>query len=71
MPSMEFTAGILLCGAIRDYLKRKQFVWPNVQWVEGSGWFERTWVVKADAAHLSQLRRELHAWFASLEEPAQ
>jgi len=58
----EFEAGVLLCGQIRDFLEECRFKGMDIQWREGKGWFERTWVIKGNDEHVRQVVRALHKW---------
>lgn len=59
----EFTAGRLLCGTIRDYLKREQFAGRKIQFYEGTGWIERTFLVKGDAKDIVRIEKQIKNWF--------
>lgn len=56
--------GILLCGYVRDAIKRAQFCGLDVQYIESSGWIERRFVLKGKDA--GQVARTLDERINSL-----
>lgn len=55
--SFTFTAGIIHCGTIRDYLEAQRLDGLDFEWQEGRGWFRREWVVRGSPPVI----RRLHA----------
>lgn len=60
--SFNFTAGILLCGKIRDYLEARRFEGMDIEWREGLGWIEREWIVRGETSDIVRVHREIMAW---------
>ena len=58
----EFTAGRLLCGPIRDFLKRCQFNDLSIKFYESSGLLERTFVVKGNDKDVANVKHSLDTW---------
>lgn len=58
----EFTAGILLCCQVRDYLEGLQFKGKHIEWREGRGWFERSFIIKGTPEHVAEVRTLITLW---------
>ena len=59
--TVRFTAGILRCWQVRDYLEARRFEGLNIEWREGRGWIEREWIVRGDTEDVLRVWRAL-AW---------
>lgn len=46
------TAGRLICGFVRDALKQAKFKGFDIEWLESSGWIERTFTIKGNPQHV-------------------
>lgn len=57
--------GLLYFGAVRDFLKRCKFNGLNIEWYEGSGWLERTFIVKGNERDLLNIKHSLEKWAGS------
>ncbi len=57
--------GILLCGAFREALRTAKFKYGGLDFMEGDGWFQRTFTVKGDADIVGQLERHFKERFES------
>jgi hypothetical protein len=62
MGTLEFTVGRLFCGQIREFLKIMKFKGANIEWMESSGWIDRTFVVKGNSGDLQTIARTLDEW---------
>ncbi len=60
--------GILLCGAFREALKTAKFKYGGFDFMEGDGWFQRTFTVKGDVDIVDQLEKHFRERFESDEE---
>lgn len=58
----SFEVGRLLCGKVRNYLKQCKFKGMNIEFLEGSGWIERTFIIKGNTEDLKQIHSELDDW---------
>ena len=58
----SFTAGILLCGEIRDFLKECNFKGMNISFIESSGWIERTFHIKGESSDIKKVMGLLNKW---------
>jgi hypothetical protein len=58
----EFTAGCLVCGPIRDFIKRCQFNGLKIEFYEGSGFWEKTFIIKGDDKDVANVRHSLYEW---------
>lgn len=56
---ISFVAGRMLCGEIRDYLKRIEFHGVPIRWYEGKGWFERTFEIVGPASDITNINNDL------------
>jgi hypothetical protein len=56
---MTFVAGRLLCGPIREYLKKAKFKGYDIDFHESRGWFEREFIVKGDLEHLKIVKADI------------
>lgn len=56
--SLEFAAGLLLVGRVRDILEGMKLIHPELHWHEGRGWVQRKFtVVGTDEAVKEVLKR--------------
>lgn len=62
MTTFKFEAGRLLCGTIRSYLKECEFRGLDIRWMESSGFFKRTFIIKGDHADVSLVASRLKSW---------
>ena len=62
LTSYSFTVGRLLCGKVRDYLKRRRFEGDQVEWLEGSGLLSREFTIKGPPDLIMDIKRELFQW---------
>jgi hypothetical protein len=62
MASMRFTAGRLLCGKVRDYLKGCKFRGMDIDFMESSGWVERDFLIKGSDEAIFEVRASLMRW---------
>jgi hypothetical protein len=60
--TLTYEVGILLCRQVRDFLKMCKFVGYNIDWIESSGWFERTFTIKGDDAHIDRIIETILEW---------
>jgi len=60
----SFTAGRLLCGHIRDFLASRKFAGMEIEWMESSGWLERTFTVKGRDEDVQLINRAIAKWKA-------
>ena len=69
---MIFTleVGRFLWSPLRDYLKARQFVGMKVEWIESSGWIERTFTIKGGESEMAIIRRDLARWAKGFENDA-
>lgn len=58
----RITVGRLLCSTVREYLGRQQFVNPRIRYREGSGWFEREFIIVAPADELRPIVAAMQQW---------
>ena len=60
--SFSMTIGIILCGAVRDFLKRCKWEGMDIEWYEGSGWIDREWIVRGKASDVQIVRTTIERW---------
>ena len=60
--SCTCTIGILLCGEVRDFLKKAQFLNYDITFFEGNGWIERDFIVKGNKKHVEMILKSLREW---------
>lgn len=60
--SFTFTAGIMLCGKIREYLESRRFEGVDFEWREGRGWIEREWIIRGAPAAVQLIQGDMKAW---------
>lgn len=60
--SLTFTAGILLCGKIREYLESRRFEGFDFEWREGRGWIEREWIIRGTPTAVRLIHGDIKAW---------
>jgi hypothetical protein len=58
----SFTAGRLLCGHVRDFLKESIFLGKDIEYLESSGWFERTFTIKGNAQDILEIKEAINEW---------
>lgn len=63
----EIEVGRLLCGEVRDFLKRCQFKGVNIQWIESSGLIERTFCIKGSQNDVAVIQDALEKYSKQLE----
>lgn len=58
----EIVVGRLLCRQVRDFLKAAKFSGHDIDWLESSGWIERTFTLKGRPAAVRYVVATLEAW---------
>lgn len=62
MASMNFIAGRLLCGRIRNFLDRCKFEGIQIDYIESKGWFNREFTIKGSAQNIVQINACIEKW---------
>ncbi len=57
--NMTFTVGRLWCTPLRDELNRLIFKGADISFIEGSGFFERDFVIKGQMQTLNEIKDAL------------
>ena len=60
--TMEFKAGRLLCHHIRDFLNGLKFKGNDLDFMESSEFFQRTFYIKGEVGILNGVRYSLEKW---------
>ena len=61
--TIEIKAGILLCGKIRDGLRKAKLIsGKDFEWIESSGLFQRTFTIKGEEEDLEVILEALEKW---------
>jgi hypothetical protein len=68
MAELNFTCGRLLCGAVRKYLRKVSFRYPEVRWMESSGWIKRDFQIIGSEDKVRNVYTDLKSWSKRLEE---
>lgn len=58
----EFIVSILLCWQVRDYLEGLQFEGKHIEWREGRGWLERSFIVKGRPEDVAEVKTLITLW---------
>lgn len=66
MHIVEFTAGRLLCGRIRDYLKTAQFHGYKFEWMESGGLLSHRFILKSEDNTVLKLKQDLEEQAAEI-----
>ncbi len=66
MKTIEFTAGRLICGHVRNFLKKCQFKGMDIMFMESDGWIERDFVISGSDNDINIVRASLDNWAKSL-----
>ena len=64
---ITFTVGRLLAGQVRDFLKAMKWRGYDIDWLEDSGWIERTFTIRYSAESNAVLRDALTTWKHRIE----
>ena len=62
MKTFSFTCGILLCSKVRDFLKKCAFMGMSIEWIEGSGWIERDFLIKGSETDIDKIKKSIYQW---------
>lgn len=60
--TIKFSAGRLLWGSIRDFLRECQFKGLEIEWIESSGFIERDFIIKGPSDTLITIKMALDKW---------
>ena len=62
MITISFIVGRLLCGNVRDFLKKCQFQGMNIKWIESTGMIERSFSIKGSCEDMTKIKKSLQEW---------
>lgn len=68
MATYEFTVGRLLARSVRDFLARAKFGGLKIEYIESTGWIERTFTVKGSEQDLRSIDASLKEWSKKMDE---
>jgi hypothetical protein len=56
---VQITVGRLYWSDVRDYLKAERFKGYDIDWIESSGWIERTFTITGSGAPMTMVIQKL------------
>ena len=56
---LSYEVGIVLCGAVRNFIKESIFRGAEIEFFESSGWLMRTFVIKGKVDDVLFIKRNL------------
>ena len=65
MARFRFTAGRLLCGNVRTFLKKAKFFGYDIDFIESDGLFEREFIVKGSDQDIKSVATSIIDWCES------
>lgn len=60
--TIKFQCGRLLCGAVRDFLNECKFKSADIDFIETSGFFDRTFIIKGKLEILKAVKKTITNW---------
>ena len=68
MRTLTFTTGRFVCGHVRDFLNQCKFKGMDVDYMESSGWIERTFTIRGSDNDIEHVSQTLQAYAKKLNE---
>ena len=68
--SFSFTVGRLLCGRFRDMLNAEKFSGRDIEWMESSGWIDRTFTVRGVGSDIDATASRIQNYIEYLRSAA-
>lgn len=67
MAVLNLTVGRAHCGRIRDFLKRCKFKGVDIEYIESSGWIQRSFTVKGSDDDIVSIHKAYLDWAKATE----
>lgn len=71
MKSFTIIVGLLHFSKVRDYLNQCKFIGRNIDWIESSGWIDRTFTIRGTSPDIDIVLKEFQHWVFTTSEPKQ